>query len=407
MGHTDEGPAGSKLTRRGLLESAGIAGAAMMMPTAAIARGGGSADVKISSVKATIHNIPIKVPLLDQQMIEQIVFVEIATDAGITGYGLTGNLQTSGVREFINEQLAPFLKGKSALDTEARWQEMFLAFNPRYQTGAFSSAVSAIDIALWDIKGKYLKMPVWRLLGGAKQTVPAYITFGLLQFDRDQLVEFVRRFLADGQNKFKMVVAIDNGENVAEDAARVRAVREAIGPNRDLMIDGNYLFSINRALQLAKRVEHYNITWFEEPIFGNDARLLSQLRQRCSVPISAGQNEGSRFRHLELLEHASVDILQPNVCYVGGYTEGMKVAALAQAYNILIADGGGWPHHNMHLQAAASNGWRVEFHYLMWQTGNIIYRNPPQPVKGNVTLTEDPGLGLEPNREALKEYLVR
>ncbi|MGH9623657.1 MAG: mandelate racemase/muconate lactonizing enzyme family protein [Bryobacteraceae bacterium] len=406
MGHTDEGPAGSKLTRRGLLESAGIAGAAMMMPTAAIARGGGSADVKISSVKATIHNIPIKVPLLDQQMIEQIVFVEIATDAGITGYGLTGNLQTSGVREFINEQLAPFLKGKSALDTEARWQEMFLAFNPRYQTGAFSSAVSAIDIALWDIKGKYLKMPVWRLLGGAKQTVPAYITFGLLQFDRDQLVEFVRRFLADGQNKFKMVVAIDNGENVAEDAARVRAVREAIGPNRDLMIDGNYLFSINRALQLAKRVEHYNITWFEEPIFGNDARLLSQLRQRCSVPISAGQNEGSRFRHLELLEHASVDILQPNVCYVGGYTEGMKVAALAQAYNILIADGGGWPHHNMHLQAAASNGWRVEFHYLMWQTGNIIYRNPPQPVKGNVTLTEDHGLGLEPNREALKEYLV-
>jgi L-rhamnonate dehydratase len=407
MDHTAGDPTGSKLTRRGLLGSAGIAGAAMMMHSAAAAaQAAGSTDVKIASVKATIHNVPIKVPLLNKTMVEQIVFVEIATDAGITGYGLTGDLQTSGVREFINQQLAPFLKGKSALDTEARWQEMFLTFNPRYQTGAFSSAVSAIDIALWDIKGKHLNMPVWRLLGGAKKTVPAYITFGLLQFDRDQLVEFVRRFLADGQNKFKMVVAIDNGENVAEDAARVSAVREAIGPDHDLMIDGNYLFSMNRALQLAKRVKPYNITWFEEPIFGNDARLLSQLRQRCSVPISAGQNEGSRFRHLELLQHASIDILQPNVCYVGGYTEGMKVAALAQSYNILIADGGGWPHHNMHLQAAASNGWRVEFHYLMWQTGNIIYRNPPQPVKGNVTLTEDPGLGLEPNLDALKEYLV-
>lgn len=407
MGRTDGGLAGSGLTRRGLLESAGIAGAAMMMHTAAAAaQAAGAADVKITSVKATIHNIPVKVPLLDKQMVQQIVFVEIATDAGVTGYGLTGDLQTSGVREFINQQLAPFLKGKSALDTEARWQEMFLTFNPRYQTGAFSSAVSAVDIALWDIKGKHLNMPVWRLLGGAKQIVPAYITFGLLQFDRDQLVEFVRRFLADGQDKFKMVVAIDNGENIAEDAARVSAVRDAIGPNRDLSIDGNYLFSMNRALQLAKRVEPYNITWFEEPIYGNDARLLSQLRQRCSVPISAGQNEGSRYRHLELLQHASIDILQPNVCYVGGYTEGMKVAALAQSYNILIADGGGWPHHNMHLQAAASNGWRVEFHYIMWQTGNIIYRNPPQPVKGNVTLTEDPGLGLEPNREALQEYLV-
>lgn len=398
---------GSKLTRRNLLGSAGLAGAAMIVQSAtAAAQTSSGADVKITSVKATIHHVPVKVPLLNKTMMNPIVFVEVSTDAGITGYGLTGDLQVAGVREFINQQLAPFLKGKSALDTEARWQEMFLKFNPRYQTGAFSSAVSAIDIALWDIKGKHLNQPVWRLLGGAKNTAPAYITFGLLDFDRDQLVEFARRFLADGQDKFKMVVAIDNGENVAEDAARVAAVREAIGPDHDLMIDGNYLFSMNRALQLAKRVEPYNITWFEEPLFGNDARLLAQLRQRCSVPISAGQNEGSRFRHLELLQHAAVDILQPNVCYVGGYTEGMKVAALAQAYNILIADGGGWPHHNMHLQAAASNGWRVEFHYLMWQTGNIIYKNPPQPVKGNVTLTEDPGLGLEPQRDALQEYLA-
>ncbi len=401
------GSTGSKLTRRGLLGTAGIVGAGMMMKAAsAAAQGSGGAEVKITSVKATIHNVPVKVALLNKTMTNPIVFVEIGTDAGVTGYGLTGDLQVTGVCELINQQLAPFLKGKSALDTEARWQEMFLTFNPRYQTGAFASAVSAVDIALWDIKGKHLNQPVWRLLGGAKKTVPAYITFGLLQFDRDQLVAFARQFLADGQDKFKMVVAIDNGENVAEDAARVGAVREAIGPDRDLMIDGNYLFSMNRALQLAKRVEPYNLTWFEEPIYGNDARLLAQLRQRCSVPISAGQNEGFRYRHLELLQHASIDILQPNVCYVGGYTEGMKVAALAQAYNINIADGGGWPHHNMHLQAAASNGWRVEFHYLMWMTGNIIFRNPPQPVKGNVTLTEDPGLGLEPNREALQEYLA-
>ncbi len=398
---------GSKLTRRSLLGSAGLVGAGMMMQAAAAsAQQSLSPDVKIASVKATVHDVPIKVPLLNKSLVQQLVFVEVATDAGISGYGLTGDLQVFGVREFINRQLGPFLKGKSALDTEARWQEMFLTFNPRYQTGAFSSAVSAIDIALWDIKGKHLNMPVWRLLGGAKKTVPAYITFGLLDFDRDQLVEFARQFLAGGQDKFKMVVAIDNGENIAEDAVRVSAVRQAIGPDHDLMIDGNYLFSINRALQLAKRVEPYNITWFEEPIYGNDARLLSQLRQRCPVPIAAGQNEGSRFRHLELLQHASIDILQPNVCYVGGYSEGMKVAALAQAYNILIADGGGWPHHNMHLQAAASNGWRVEFHYLMWQTGNIIYRNPPQPVKGNVTLSEEPGLGLEPNHEALKEYMA-
>jgi L-rhamnonate dehydratase len=383
----------------------------MMIPSAKAAEhgsspGGPAAGLRISSVKATVHDVPVKVPVLERTLKTQCVFVEVKTEEGVTGYGLTGNLQSFGVREFINRQLAPFLKGKDPLETEARWQEMFLTFNPRYQTGAWSSAASAVDIALWDIKGKRYNEPVWRLLGGAKKVVPAYITFGLLEFDRQQLVEMVRPFVAEGQDKFKMVVAIDNGEDPAEDAARVKAVREAIGDKPDLMIDGNYLFSINRALELAKRVEPYNITWFEEPVYGNDARLLAQLRERCSVPISAGQNEGSRFRHLELLQHGSIDILQPNVCYVGGYTEGMKVAGMAQAFNILVADGGGWPHHNMHFQAAVSNGWRVEFHYLMWKVGEIIYKNPPKPVKGFVTLTDEPGLGLEPNREALQEFLV-
>ncbi len=397
------------MTRRDLLESAGVMGAAMMIQNATAAGQIASPEVeagpKIASVKATVHNVPVQVPLLTKPVNRQIVFVEINTDQGVTGYGLTGDSQNFGVRDFINLQLAPFLKGKNALDTEARWQEMFLRFNPRYQTGAWSSAVSAVDIGLWDVKGKYYKAPVWRLLGGAKKRAPAYITFGLLDYDQEQLVEMAKRFVADGQDKLKMVVAIDNGENVLEDAARVKAVREAIGDKVDLMIDGNYLFPMNRALQLAKHVEPYNLTWFEEPLYGNDARLLAQLRQRCSVPISAGQNEGSRFRHLELLQHEAVDILQPNVCYVGGYTEGLKVAAMAQAFNVLVADGGGWPHHNMHLQAAVSNGWRVEFHYLMWMVGNTIYKNPPQPEKGWVTLTEESGLGLEPNRSALDEYL--
>ncbi len=382
----------------------------MMVPNARAAEqnssAAGSGDrLTISSVKASVHNVPVEVPFLGRALSTQFVFVEVDTDQGITGYGLTGAIQCFAARDLINRQFAPFLKGKSPLETEARWQEMFLTFNPRYQTGAWSSAVSAVDIALWDIKGKHYQEPTWRLLGGAKKTVPAYITFGLLEYDRRQLVEMARRFVAEGQDKFKMVVAIDNGTNPAEDAARVQAVRGAIGEKPDLMIDGNYLFPVNRALELAKRVEPYNITWFEEPLYGNDARLLAQLRERCSVPISAGQNEGSRFRHLELLQHGSIDILQPNVCYVGGYTEALKVAALAQGFNILVADGGGWPHHNMHFQAAVSNGWRVEFHYLMWKVGETIFRNPPKPEKGFVTLTEEPGLGLEPNREALNKYL--
>jgi L-alanine-DL-glutamate epimerase-like enolase superfamily enzyme len=228
-----------------------------------------------------------------------------------------------------------------------------------------------------------------------------------MELNREQLVEMARYYIREGHDKLKMVVAINNAEDPAEDATRVRLVRETIGDEVQLMIDANYMFPFNYALELAKRVEPYDITWFEEPTYGNDVRLLADLRLKTIVPIAAGQNEGSRFRHLELLLHRAVDILQPNVCYVGGYTEALKVAAIAQAFNTLIANGGGWPHHNMHLQAAVANGWRVEFHYLMWKVGDTIFKNPPQPEKGWVTLTEQPGLGLEPRDNILTEYLER
>src|SRR5204863_442539 len=113
-----------------------------------------------------------------------------------------------------------------------------------------------------------------------------------------------------------------------EDAARVRAVREAVGDKVELMVDANYLFSFPVALDLAKRIEPYGIKWFEEPVYGNDARLLANLRRQTRIPISAGQNEGHKWRHRELLVHEAVDILQPNVVYVGGYTEGVKDAAM-------------------------------------------------------------------------------
>ncbi len=360
--------------------------------------------MKITAIKATTHNVPVNIPLLDRSMGRTIVFVRVETDEGTVGYGLTGGMQRFGTKEFINKELAPLLNNRNPLETEALWQHMYETHNPRSQTGMWSSAVSAVDIALWDIKGKYYKEPVWRLLGGAKKNVPAYITFGLLEFSREQLIEIASKYVREGQDKLKMVVAKDNGENPAEDAARIKAVREAIGDKIQLMIDANYLFSFPNALRLAKKIEQYDISWFEEPVYGNDARLLADLRRKTSIPISAGQNEGSRFRHLELLINHSVDILQPNVCYVGGYTEAAKVAAMAQAFNIPLANGGGWPHHNMHLQAAVANGTRVEFHYLMWKVGEAIFKDPPGPQKGSVMLTEKPGLGLEPREDRLAEF---
>lgn len=361
--------------------------------------------MKITHVEATTHRIPIPVPLLPQPIPRELVFVRVQTDDGVTGYGLTGPIQRFAVRELVNREIRPLLLGRDPWTTERIWHELFYKLNPRVQTGVWSSAVSAVDIALWDIKGKRASQPVWRLLGGFSQTVEAYVTFGLHDYDRDQLVEVARSLVEQGHDKLKMVVGAGPRKDLTEDVLRVRAVREAVGPTVELMIDANYMFSFTQALDLCRRVEEYRIAWFEEPVYGNDARLLANLRRQTRIPIAAGQNEGHKWRHRELLVHEAVDVLQPNVVWVGGYTEAQKVAAMAQAYYLPIANGGGWPHHNMHLIAGVANGWRVEFHLLMWRTGELIFRDPPAPARGLVTLTDQPGLGLEPKEDVLKETL--
>src|SRR3989304_9837727 len=142
--------------------------------------------MKITSVKSTTHMIPVDIPILEKTVNRPVVFTRVETDEGLTGYGLTGGGQRFGVREFTNRELGPLLMGKNPLETEALWSQMYHAHNPRAQTGVWSSAVSAVDIALWDIKGKHYGEPVWRLMGGAKSRGPAYTPFGLLEFDSEQ-----------------------------------------------------------------------------------------------------------------------------------------------------------------------------------------------------------------------------
>ncbi|MCL4535721.1 MAG: mandelate racemase/muconate lactonizing enzyme family protein [Bacteroidetes bacterium] len=361
--------------------------------------------MKITNVQASIHRIPVQVPLLSEPINRELVFVRLETDEGITGYGMTSQILRFSVREFINRELGPFLRDRNALDTERLWTEMYTRFNQRGTSGAVQAGISAVDIALWDAKGKYFSQPVWRLLGGNSSSVPAYITFGLPDFDRDQLVEVAKQYVNEGQDKLKMVVADQGWKSVAEDVPRVKAVREAIGDDVQLMVDANQLLDYRQALELCYKIEPYDIAWFEEPIFANDVRELAELRRHTRIPISAGQNEGHKWRHRDLIVGGAVDIVQPNVVYVGGYTEAVKVAHLAQAFSLPIANGGGWPHHNAHLHAAVSNGWRVEFHYVMWKASEAIFQNAPWPDKGWVHLTEEPGLGMEPREDVLKDSL--
>ena len=204
-----------------------------------------------------------------------------------------------------------------------------------------------------------------------------------------------------------MVVGGEPSRTWKDDVPRVQATRDAIGPNVDLMIDANCWFNPHDAFMLSKALEDCNLTWFEEPIQANDVRALADLRRRTSVPISAGQMEGHRWRFRELVVHHAVDVLQPNVLYNGGYTEALKVAHLAQAFNLPMANGGGWPMFNMHLLAGIMNGGPVEFHYGMWMTGKHFFEGTPDPVNGKVTIPDRPGLGFTPKYDALEDARIK
>jgi L-alanine-DL-glutamate epimerase-like enolase superfamily enzyme len=200
-------------------------------------------------------------------------------------------------------------------------------------------------------------------------------------------------------------VGVDKG-GWREDAERVRTVREAVGDDLDIMIDANYLFTPTEAKLLCRAIEDYGVTWFEEPLHQNDARAMADLRAHTKIPLAAGQMEGHRWRLRELVEHGAVDILQPNACYCGGFTEARKAAHLAQIYNLPVAHGGGWPLFNMHTLAGLMNGWILEWHLGMVQVGSLLFPDSPAPVNGRITVPDKPGLGLAVDRAALLDTLI-
>jgi len=359
--------------------------------------------MRITDVSATAYEIPVQLPLLDAPEDTALVLTRVETANGVVGYGETGYLNPRATADFVNNEIADAIIGMDPRHTERIWDTLYEEFNPRAQTGVWSTAVSAVDVALWDVKGKHYDEPVWRLLGGARSEVPAYVTFGFAEYDVEQLRTLAESLVDDGAERLKMVVAATEDATPQSDAERVRAVRDAAGEDVELMIDANYGYSLEEALELCNRVEDQHIAWFEEPVYGNDVDLLSSLRERTRIPIAAGQNEGHLFRHRALLEGDAVDISHPNVCFVGGFTEGRRVAALAKSNHVRVANGGGWPFHNMHLQGGVSNGHRVEFHLAVWEANKRIYESVPEPENGAVSLPEDPGLGLQPDEEALSE----
>jgi L-alanine-DL-glutamate epimerase-like enolase superfamily enzyme len=356
------------------------------------------------------------------------LLVEIETDSGITGIGEAG-LGGGATATVIEKDLAALLIGQDPLMIEGLWQKMFARTRQYGRRGVVMHAISGIDIALWDIAGKAAKLPVWKLLGGARDRVEAYASGGFYQEGKgvDGIAGEAEGYRARGFKGMKMKVGrnpstqthlrqlIGNAEfcevDPAEDIARVAAVRQALGPAAKLMVDVNCAWSPSFAIEMGRAMEPYNLYWIEEPVATDDIDGSAEVARALHTPIAGYETEVGLYGFRELIDRGAVDIVQLDLAWSGGFSEGRRIAAYAQAHHRMVA-----PHAfagavllvaSLHFAAAIPNGLVLEWD----QNPNAIREELlKEPLRlesdGTILAPEGPGLGIELDRAAIDRYRV-
>lgn len=328
----------------------------------------------------------------------EIGIVTIITNEGLrgVGYGYTGCV----------DLFRDLLIGEDPLCNEHLWCKMWV---PKLvgRRGLTTRSISAIDIALWDLKAKAAGMPLYKLLGGAKHAVPVYAAGGYYQQGKDMkaLQDEMKEYVNSGVKAVKMKVGAVDMET---DAKRVEAVRHAIGPDIKLMVDANCAYSVMDALRFARMIEAYEPYWFEEPIEPDDYDGMRELTQKTTIPIATGENEYTRYGFQDLIRRSGIRILNADVYIAGGITEFMKIAALAQANGCVIAPHGSHTIHS-HLTCAIPNSSILEYYPERFdEVGQQIYTHRlTLNSDGTVSPPDVPGHGFDPNYEALEPFRIK
>ena len=351
--------------------------------------------------------------------------VEIDTDAGLTGLGEAkvgvGNLGNyAALVTLIHAELAPVLIGRDARDITALWEAIYNGTRAHYvaahgrtfpivgRRGITVSALSGIDIALWDLLGKALGQPVWRLLGGRlRERIPAYASGGWAPVGGvgKQLRQYVER----GHRAVKMRVGLQDA-SVDDSAARVREARETLGPGVGLMVDAHGTWSVREAQRFARKVADCDLGWLEEPVSPDNVAGQAEVRAATDIPIAAGETEQTRFAFRDLIEARAVDVLQPDVAIAGGITETLRICALAATHGLTVA-----PHlwggavlfaSGLHLAVATPCVTTLEFSRGENPLLNDLVEEPFDLVDGYVLAPDRPGLGLTLNRDFVRSVTV-
>jgi len=357
--------------------------------------------VRITDIKAVLIDLGPD-PLSDAGLRNirwSVGYVEVFTDEGLTGFCPAGANPA-----IVEGPFKELLVGQNPLEIERLWTRLFQGW--RHPKMDEVMALSKVDIALWDLIGKILNQPVWRLLGGARERVPAYAAGGMYQEGKGiaALVAEMTGFVEAGFRAVKMKVA---GASFREDLERVRAVRQAIGPAVDLMLDANHAWLPHEAIRFARAVADCDPYWLEEPVDPWDYRGCAEVARALDIPVATGENVSTRYAFRDLIDARAADIIQADPLYCGGITEWRRIAAYAAAHNLPMAPHGN-PHIGAHCVAGVPNGLIVEvglYHGLRPTRPPIV--QPLEVREGVITLGEAPGFGFVIDREAIRWYLER
>ena len=334
---------------------------------------------------------------------DQYTFItlELRTDEGVEGIGVTffGGGLAATLKSAV-DQLGALAIGEDPLRPEAVVEKLRGAAKGSGPAGIFTLACTAIDIALWDIKGKALNQPVWKLLGGFRDRVPCYASGALTRdLTLDEVVSAGPKLVDKGFRQMKTQMALPGKTNARIEADRMRRVREAIGPDIDLMCDINQRWSVQQAISFGKRVEEVGLYWLEDVTACDDYDGLARVSAALDTPVAGGEYVYGPVSFRHMMEARSVDIIMVDLMRAGGITQWMKIAAMAEAFNLAVVSHL-VPEIHVHLVAAVPNGLTVEY----MPRALRLYKETPKIEDGMLVVPQKPGLGLEFDPEIFKRY---
>jgi D-arabinonate dehydratase len=369
-------------------------------------------SMKIDNVRAIHLSIPLDFPMgfaRGHITHREYVIAAIDTDEGITGVGYAfALLKAKGIRTLMEENLAPLILGEDPLQHEMLWERMYQANYYDGGGGAIMRGISAIDIALWDIRCKAAGLPLYRMLGGARTAIPAYASGGGY-YEGKGLSHLAEEMAGCVQSGFRAVKIRVGRRSAQDDRERVRVVREAIGGDVALMVDAvNAWRNAKEAIEVARRIEEYDVRFIEEPVMPNNNEALAEIRQATDIPVAGGETFSGRWAFRELMVREAVDIVQPDVTMCGGISEWLKIAALASAFNLSLA-----PHRaaeiHAHLASANAHTTLLEF-FAPNQAGLVVFdkvlAEPLTLRDGCLLVPETPGVGVTLDWDAVESYRV-